>query len=91
MEIFFKHIPFGDIDATNEVSPEKASSQERIFPARNNNQLADTIINRYANPNGIEQIINFKMAVQRIFIEHMFSDVKKSFQIFQAKRQQSVT
>ena len=54
-------------------------------------QLAETIINRYSNLNGIEKIINFKMAVQRIFIEHMFSDVKKSFQIFQAKRQQSVT
>ena len=54
-------------------------------------QLAETIINRYANPNGLEQIINFKMAVQRIFIEHQFSDVKKLFKIFQAKRQHRVT
>ena len=53
--------------------------------------LSETIINRYDNPNGIKQIINFKMAFQIIFIEHMFSDVKKFFQIFQANRQHRVT
>ena len=40
-------------------------------------QLINTIINRYSNPNGREQVVNFSMAVQRIFIEHLFSDLKK--------------
>ena len=48
-------------------------------------QLVETIINRYTNPNGIEQIINFKMAVQRILLNRWFLMSRKHSKSFKLR------